>query len=53
MQTAWKRRQATTRVANTKVTVDYATVSPPIPRGARSHPGTGRRAIKIATPQQY
>ena len=39
MQTAWKRRQATTRVANTKVTVDYATVSPPIPLGARSHPG--------------
>ena len=39
MQTAWKRLQATTRVANTKVTVDYATVSPPIPLGARSHPG--------------
>ena len=36
-------RQATTRVANTKNTVDYATVSPPIPLGARSHPGTAVR----------
>ena len=36
-------RQATTRVANKKVTVDHATVSPPIPLGARSHPGTAVR----------
>src|ERR1022692_490888 len=36
-------RQATTRVASTKVTVDYATVPPPIPLGGRSHPGTAVR----------
>ena len=45
--------QATTRVANTKTTVVYTTVPPPIPLDARSHPGTavrdGTDAVRVAS----